>query len=415
MELRRKTLFKSFQGRFKPTSVSLITVMGITYLLFRPVVAFVAHNQVDYTNHLSFLKPDMDATAVLQLVQMFPHFLFHLMTYIIFKLTPDISLITAATQVSLASYLLLAAALFWLLLRLVGKTTNYRTGGIYAASALGLMLVMPIDIFTPTNLYLGYIVMNAYHSPTMVILKPFSVLLFYHAGQAFIKSEPASPAGTGNQNIWLVVVVTALCILAKPNYAIALLPALMLVTTYAYLRHQFINWTTLIAIILTAGYVLFCEASLFKNTSGIIIAPLAVINSWTRINSDAPNDLVLKFLLSVLFPLLVYIGYFKQAIRSVQLNLAWASFGFGAMYFYLLAESGERLAHGNFAWSGQITLFILFVVSTVFFLQQLRLHFFSLTAKICAVVWVAHLVSGIYWYHVHIVAWGMGDIIGGKW
>jgi len=29
--------------------------------------------------------------------------------------------------------------------------------------------------------------------------------------------------------------------------------------------------------------------------------------------------------------------------------------------------------------------------------------------------WGLHLVSGIYWYHIHIVAASMGDIINSKW
>ena len=186
---------------------------------------------------------------------------------------------------------------------------------------------------------------------------------------------------------------------------------------------------------LPAIVTLGLQILLFSSSEGFIFAPLAVIYSWTRINPNAPNDMFLKFLLSILFPLLVYIFYFKAAVKTLYLNLAWVVFAFGAAYMYLLAEGGERLAHANFTWSAICALFILFIVSTTFLIQQTRWKMVlpSQTdspiearsfnsgllswAKISILVCVLglHIISGIYWYHVHITAPSMGDIISGKW
>jgi hypothetical protein len=61
---------------------------------------------------------------------------------------------------------------------------------------------------------------------------------------------------------------------------------------------------------------------------------------------------------------------FKSAIRDTSLQLAWLLFFAGACCTYLLAESGPRFLQGNFTWSGQITLFVLFVYSLFFLLKE---------------------------------------------
>jgi hypothetical protein len=168
----------------------------------------------------------------------------------------------------------------------------------------------------------------------------------------------------------------------------------------------------------------------FRSSEGFIFAPLAVIYSWQRINVDAPTGMVWKFLLSITFPLLLYVLYYRVAIRNVYLNLAWVVFGFGAAYMYLLAEGGERLAHANFTWSTISALYILFIMSVIFFIQRLKETPVTLPAFttgltqqfpdrarvfLCSLAFGLHVVSGLNWYYIHRTATWMGDIIAHKW
>jgi hypothetical protein len=73
--------------------------------------------------------------------------------------------------------------------------------------------------------------------------------------------------------------------------------------------------------------------------------------------------LVVKLLLSLLFPLSVLAVNFRRAREDCALMLAWLLFAIGAAMMYLLAESGPRMVHGNMLWSAQIAVFILFVRS----------------------------------------------------
>ncbi len=399
-----------------PTLVSAGIGLIAAFILFKPIVTFLVYQQVDYADHLSYLHEVMDGRAVGQMVTMFPHFMYHLLVYGTFKVFSVVTIPQAGLAVSVGAYMLGTLAVYWFLIRMLGRPTRYLTGLMYAGLALALMSVMPIDIFTPENLFVGYIGISAFHNPTIILLKPFAVIALWCAVTVFSPDK----GHKRNVPIWVCGLVTVLCIMAKPSYMIALLPALVMFIAYQTVRRRKVDWMLLLwGIAIPAYLTLALQLILFQDSRGFLFAPLAVIYSWTRINIDAPNGIALKFLLSILFPLLVYALYFKTAIKSLYLNLAWLTFGFGAAYMYLLAEGGERLSHANFTWSAISALFILFVASTVFLIQQVRgerrWSYQRLRLAVCSAVFGLHLVSGIYWYYIHLTAISMGDIIGSKW
>lgn len=422
---------------FTPTRTTAILLFIIAFLVFQPIVAFLVHEQVDYANHLSYLRDTMDIQAISQVLSMFPHFLFHLLVYVVYKIFSLSSFADAALAVSTFAYATGTLVTFWLMTRILGKPRTYISGFIYGAITIALMLLMPIDIFTPTNLFVGYIGVNAYHNPTIVLLKPTAMILFWCALAIF--QSPTKVNGKEYRAIPVLICCAAsvFCVMTKSSYMIALLPTLIVAVAFRAIRRQPVDWVLFIeGVLLPAIVTLGLQILLFSSSEGFIFAPLAVIYSWTRINPNAPNDIFLKFLLSILFPLLVYVFYFKTAIKTLYLNLAWVVFAFGAAYMYLLAEGGDRLAHANFTWSAICTLFILFIVSTTFVIPQVRWKVitpslqrdspaikrsaseqFLSRAKISILICVLglHIISGIYWYHVHITAHWMGDIISGRW
>ncbi len=429
-------LLETARKWFTPTRITAILLFIIAFLLFQPIVAFLVHEQVDYANHLSYLRDPMDIQSISQVLSMFPHFLFHLFVYVIYKIFSLSSFADAALAVSTFAYIAGTLITFWLMTRILGKPQTYISGLIYGAITIALMLLMPIDIFTPTNLFVGYIGVNAYHNPTIVLLKPTAIVLFWCTLAVF--KSPYKVDGKERRAIPVLVCCAAsvFCVMTKSSYMIALLPALIVAVAFRAIRRQPVDWVLFIeGVLLPAIVTLGLQILLFSSSEGFVFAPLAVIYSWTRINPNAPNDMFLKFLMSILFPLLIYIFYFKAAIRTSYLNLAWLVFAFGTAYMYLLAEGGERLAHANFTWSAICALFILFIVSTTFFIQQIRWKVidpnredhpieprssssqFLSRVKISIIVCVLglHIVSGIYWYHIHITAHWMGDIISGKW
>jgi hypothetical protein len=204
-------------------------------------------------------------------------------------------------------------------------------------------------------------------------------------------------------------VATLACALAKPSYVIALAPALVLAAIHARRRGAALHWRLLVyGVLLPIALVVGLQLTSQGARRGVVIAPLGVFHEWARLlNPDAATDLPLKLVLSILFPLAVYVLCWRQARGTLYLNLAWLTFGFGAAYTYLLAEPGDEMGTGNFTWSGQISVFVLFVASAVFLLgwatratpQRSR----GLTASVVVVglVFALHLVSGLQWFGLH--------------
>jgi hypothetical protein len=159
-------------------------LLMLTAVLFLPVTSFVV-GEDDYRTHLRGLNNLILGQPFPEWVVNAPHFLFHLLVLAVYRARPDITLTGAASVVALAGYLAGSLAIYWLFGALLGRATSYRTALLYAVLSLALMLVMPINLLTPTNRYLGYFIPHAYHNPTMVVLKPLALVLFYASARLF--------------------------------------------------------------------------------------------------------------------------------------------------------------------------------------------------------------------------------------
>jgi len=276
-----------------------------------------------------------------------------------------------------------------------------------AVLALALMLVGPIFLLTPNQLYLGYLPPHVYHSPTMYVLKPFAIPLFA-AGLYALSQAPPVGLVSANQITVIVLLLSALAPLAKPSYTISLIPALALMTVWQRWHNQRVRWTLLASLLVPALLVLAAQYLLTYSggqADQVRFNPLGFLSAHDRVSwLLAP-----MFLLSITFPLAVYGLYFRQARRDLGLNFAWLTFLIGAFYSYFLTET-KRLVDGNFTWSGQITIFVLFVISMRFLLvQEVRentsFHWRSLSRRfwLCAVLFAIHFACGLYWYSTELL------------
>jgi hypothetical protein len=103
---------------------------------------------------------------------------------------------------------------------------------------------------------------------------------------------------------------------------------------------------------------------------GLEIAPFMTFDLWAYHYNPLANTLLpLKFLLSIAFPLAVYLAYFPRARRDTAFNLAWLCVAVGMAWTYLFADSGDRVA-GNLVWNGQSAVLILYVATLLFWLRE---------------------------------------------
>jgi hypothetical protein len=371
----------------------LITAL-IAAVLALAVFLPIAYHEIyrirsDYYYHVLFTQQMADGTMAI-----LPHPLLHLFLWTTHLILP-IDLTAAMMLVTMVLYMSIAAVivLAYLLPALNGEI-NIGTAAVVIGLALTLMLVAPINVSKPGDSnYFGYLMPNVYHNPTIIALKPFALLLFLYlvgifSDQPYFRTRGALITG---------VLVLVLASTAKPNYTLAALPALGVFTGYALARKQPVNWKLLIALVGVLVVILGIQYLMHPPSKGHIeFYPFAFLR-WVGGN----NRRLLKFGVSILFPLVTYLVYLRKTARDNTLNLAWLIFAFGAFYFYMLVES-DGIAEGNFIWSGQITLFVLFVASAAFLLRQIytpgkgfKLNWAS---AICLLALGVNLAGGLIWY-----------------
>jgi hypothetical protein len=104
-----------------------------------------------------------------------------------------------------------------------------------------------------------------------------------------------------------------------------------------------------------------------------------------------------SLLASLAFPLAVAALWPRAAWRDPALRLAWGGTLVGLFISYFIAEAGDRLYDGNFLWTGQMAVFVLFVAAAAFVRGNLagRNGLLYARAAAVAIVLLLHVQAGI--------------------
>ena len=312
------------------------------------------------------------------------HFLYHLLTVAVHALVPlSISWLQASVVVLLAARVSLAIVLWHLVRRSLRACASADDALVTIVVPVALMFASAISFPTwgSGHYYLGYIVPNIAVSQTMVVLQPLALLTFVIVVRVLDTPADGMVSVRDLANIALLALLSTL---AKPSYAMVLLPAagsLLVARVLMSKRHGDRTRALAIAVALGApviaavGWIYvstYLKVQGHAGGSAIAIAPLRVMDYLQQAvggGSHVRAWLLAKFLLSVLFPVVVAVAWFPRICHDLRFRLAWMQFAFGAIYTYAFAESPTFTA-ANFTWSAQTALFILFVVSMMLLIEQ---------------------------------------------
>lgn len=336
-----------------------------------------------------------------------PHFLYHVLVGTLYAIFPNVWVFAWGAFVMVMSALATAVVLYGLLRRAIEAPTPLLTMGLVGLVG-AFLVVAPINFLTPDNLYFGYFSANVYHNPTINLMKPFALVLFWLSLRLYDAHWRPRP-----RLLWgaVYLLVTLLGLLAKPSFIIILLPALGLLTAYRLLKRQHIHWDLLMgAVVLPAGALIAYQMFIMSTPevgSGVRFEPMRVFLEWTlHYQPNANVGLIEKLLLSIAFPLVVYGLYWRATLRDMAFNLAWLAFAVSLAYSYLLVEELE-VAAGNFVWSAQAGVFILFSVGLVTLVrcygrEGINGWYEKVRLGLSMGVLGLHVVAGIHWYYLHI-------------
>lgn len=301
----------------------------------------------------------------------------------------DSYMVLASTSIILLT--LLVSAKYLISYYILSKDCSNKT--MITLISFALIFVMPvISYYSCSNtasvcinnvhVYLGNIAPNQWHNSTLILAMPLNLILFYFSVKN-IKSEKLS-------SFIVIGGLTMISILCKPNYALAFIPVLCTVIFISNVKAQqylrAIIKCSLIAFpaLLTLAYQwysTYINNDLFAPGAKIIIAPFFV---W----SNYSPHIVISLLLSVAFPILVLLFYFRK--MDSYLKLSWLTFIVATFIMATFAEFPNWGAW-NFLWGAIAANYILFLYSANLLLKQP----IDWKSKLAYAVFGLHFVTGL--------------------
>ena len=381
------------------TLVAYMLLALSSLIVHLPVMAHASQFRWDFGAHIE------RALRMPETFDLVSHPLFHatfLLVHRLFGQEPQLSAVAAIMLVMTP----VPVIAFALLKKCVG---NHVPDGALMILSIALSIMSPITIWT-NSFMLGYLNPIVYHNPTSITLRLFVIPISVLAFRVF-QNQTYRDLNHRIYNLLLCAILMILSILAKPSFALALLPGCLLLAIWQVLRRGRVDWILLaLGVFLPAALILGLQAMLsflaFESSSQI------KIGLFTLMKLYIPNwRIPIQLLLSIVFPLGVSLLYAKQASRNLFLCFAWTVFMCAMSMTYLLYETGARLWHGNFLWTGYSAVFLLMFASTMFLLQQyarearhgrgrLQIVAFGFSRKfaLSSLLLGLHVLSGIAYY-----------------
>lgn len=321
-----------------------------------------------------------------------PHPLFHALSAVLSWLGPAVE--TSAMLLLSLSVAVSALVIHRLILGALDAAPSRRE--LWTAAGLTLLSLLAQPIFIPSfnEIFVGQSSPNVWHNPTNMVLKPLTLVGAVHLERLVF--------GRPTQKSFAIVLATVLLgILAKPAFAMVLIPVTGALAVYLFLpaRHRPAldripiradARVFLAAITLIAGAAIAAQASFIIGERGMQISPLTVWREYSP-------SVTLSILLVTAFPICVTL--LERGRRLQGLVLPWAFTILGIAIFAIFADSDDALLHGNFGWSYQVALAVLYPFAMRSFWRIWRETGKSDGLLITSAVLVAHIWSGLYYLH----------------
>jgi hypothetical protein len=306
---------------------------------------------------------------------------------------------TSVYTINKAAILVLSFALsmkFWATYQCAKYLDNNQNKRLILLSFISFTLLFIAPIFydlTTRWFYLGRLGITIWHNSTTIAVMPFVVWLFYYSLKYLDDSD-----STPQKYIFIILIMGIFNLLIKPSFLFAFIPIFPLMVLF---REGFSTkfWISvsisifLFSMILLQYYMIYhtqLMSVVYQNDQrGVGIALFKVWNMYSK-------NKVIDFLVSLLFPILCGLLFFKKSLYNVSIQYASLLFGFSLMLGILLVENGQRMAHGNFFWQIYMSNYLLFFVFSVFLFHQIRiLGFRHYKIILLSFVWFLHLLSGV--------------------
>jgi hypothetical protein len=344
-------------SRRLPVSLSVLAFALLLATLLTPLYSFAAASG-DYGPHHTFAMSLRDGEILAV-----PHVLYHF-----FHILLGDALALSYDQTA-SALMVLFRTITGVFLYVFIRLSTTLPDKIAMLVVLVFLMVIPVYLLPELPFNIGYLNYATYHSPTQILLSAFAVPASLISLCAIIPQ----PFKNLNRRIFFTT-LSALLILAmslsKPSYTIALLPSIGFLALYRLLRRLSVDWSLLIfGVILPQVFVLglqYIVAYGNPQNASVKIGFLAFFEFW----GIGLIETLTRLLLSIAFPLIVYVLHLKDARKDDYLSMSWLVFGISCIWCYFFYEDGPRFGNGNFVWTAYIALYVLMFSSILFLIKH---------------------------------------------
>ena len=237
-----------------------------------------------------------------------------------------------------------------------------------------LFLALLLNVLMPCYIrglsdgrYIGMQSSSIWHNSTYLMMKWMGlwVILIYIRLEKKISEEL-----TLKSYLYFTAILT-LATAAKPSFFLAVTPAMLVFLIIDLVTHR------------VPAARLFCFASsVIPSFAVMLLQSMALYSSDTGSNSItiAPGMamsihtgyLIPVCILSIAFPLMILMYHIKDLKKNRLLLFTWLSAAVGFMEYYLFSEEGTRNLDGNFSWGYAFTIILIFGISLLLWLKDLR-------------------------------------------
>lgn len=275
-----------------------------------------------------------------------------------------------------------------------------RNTTLFCAMLLNFVMAFYIKSVNARH-YIGYQNASIWHNSTYICMKMAAVFVLWY----FLKLMNSYKSKLNMKQWVLFAMLVALSTGIKPSFLMVFAPVMAIMLLWDLIKGAkfskvFLFGLTVVPslfIILWQNVVLFGD----DTGNGFIIKPFYTLAQ----RSDNPK---IALVCSVLFPAIIGIFHIKDVWKDklyIGSLLVWL---FGFLEVFLFVESGARSKDANFMWGYSISLFILFVISLVRWLRDIKNKEFLAKYKVFRKIYLAfsalvlgwHVISGIWFFGI---------------
>lgn len=332
-----------------------LLVIALFIMTFIVTIKQFTISSCDYSVHLSeALNQGVFPNSLKSAVE----YLWHACVMVVYRIIPAITPEYAATIVSSAVNSFTYIIVFCYMI----KNNNCRLLAAFFTFCLFFIGPLYLPWFNE-NYYLGQSLSNTWHNPTNLMVKPFAVLTFILIVDILRGYKDHI---INYRKLVILAVINSISCFAKPSWNQIFLPSMLIYLLIVMIQSRTIETLKFCFIIgaalLPAGLIMLLQ---FFTTFGqsadggeparIIIAPFVVIRNYT-------SSPLISFIISYTFPIIVFLCN-KRIAKDTDTKFAFILWVIGSAERSLLAESGERMYHGNLGWGAALATLLIHLVA----------------------------------------------------